>query len=97
VRGTINSRSAGVISSRHIPIAVRDEVFVRDGGQCAFTTSDGTRCGARKALEIDHIRPMAMGGGNEATNLRLLCAAHNLRAAERMLGRHVMQPFWRQE
>ena len=84
-------------SSRHIPAAVRDEVYTRDGGQCAFEARDGTRCGARKGLEIDHVVPVAAGGSNHPSNLRLLCPAHNLRAAERTLGKHVMAPFWRRE
>ena len=82
---------------RHIAAAVRDEVYVRDGGQCAFTGPDETRCESRKGLEIDHIIPIAMGGTNEIDNLRLLCPAHNLRAAEHMLGERVMAQFWREE
>ncbi len=31
--------------TRHIPQSIRDEVFVRDGGRCAFTGTDGKRCG----------------------------------------------------
>jgi 5-methylcytosine-specific restriction endonuclease McrA len=84
-------------SSRHIPAAVRDAVYVRDGGQCTFTAASGTRCESRKGLEIDHIVPVAAGGNNDASNLRLLCPAHNLRAAEHALGEHVMAPFWRRE
>ncbi|HEX6792116.1 MAG TPA: HNH endonuclease signature motif containing protein [Candidatus Krumholzibacteria bacterium] len=83
--------------SRHIPAAVRDEVYTRDGGQCTFEGADGTRCEARKGLEIDHIRPIAAGGTNDPSNLRLLCPAHNLRAAEKALGEHIMAPFWQRE
>jgi 5-methylcytosine-specific restriction endonuclease McrA len=86
-----------VVSSRHVPAAVRDRVFVRDGGQCAFVATNGNRCVARKGLEIDHIVPLAAGGNHEPSNLRLLCAAHNLRAAEQLLGARVMSPFWRTE
>ncbi len=89
--------SKNTLPSRHVPAAARDEVFVRDGGQCAFVTGNGTRCGSRRGLEIDHIRPFAAGGTHELSNLRLLCAAHNLRAAERTLGEHVMAPFWQRE
>jgi hypothetical protein len=49
--------------SRHVPDATRDEVFVRDSGQCSFVAPDGTRCQCRKGLQIDHIRPFAAGGG----------------------------------
>ena len=81
--------------SRHIPDEVRDEVFVRDGGQCSFVAADGTRCRSRTGLQLDHVRPYAAGGTHELSNLRLLCGAHNRRAAEHALGAHVMQPYWR--
>jgi 5-methylcytosine-specific restriction endonuclease McrA len=83
--------------SRHIPDDVRDEVFVRDGGQCTFTSWDGTRCQCKKGLQIDHIRPFAAGGTHDLSNLRLLCGAHNRLAAEQALGKDVMQPFWRRQ
>jgi 5-methylcytosine-specific restriction endonuclease McrA len=82
---------------RNIPAAVKDEVYVRDGGQCTFTGPDETRCESRKGLEIDHIVPVAAGGTNDIDNLRLLCPAHNLRAAEQALGERVMAPFWQRE
>ena len=81
--------------SRHIPDETRDKVFVRDCGQCSFVAADGTRCQCRKGLQIDHIRPYATGGTHEPSNLRLLCGAHNRLAAEKALGKHVMQPYWR--
>jgi 5-methylcytosine-specific restriction endonuclease McrA len=87
----------GGSNTRHIPAAVRDEVYVRDGGQCTFTGADETRCESRKGLEIDHVIPVAAGGTSDASNLRLLCAAHNLHAAERALGARVMSRFWREE
>jgi hypothetical protein len=84
-------------TSRHIPASIRDEVFVRDGGQCAYVAPDGTRCKGTHNLQIDHVRPYAMGGGNEPANLRLLCGAHNRLAAEHTLGAHVMERFWRRQ
>ena len=82
---------------RHIPDDVRDAVYVRGGGQCTFVARDGTRCGSKHALQVDHIRPFAAGGTHDPDNLRLLCAAHNRLAAEQTLGKHVMRPFWRRE
>ncbi len=69
-----------------VPAAIRDQVHVRDGGRCAFESPDGVRCNSSHDLEIDHIRPVARGGTNEADNLRLLCAKHNALEAERILG-----------
>ena len=83
--------------SRHIPDDIRDEVFVRDGRQCTFEAADGTRCQSKKGLEIDHIVPYSAGGTHDPSNLRLLCGAHNRLMAERALGKHVMQPFWRRQ
>lgn len=82
--------------SRYIPDEVRDAVFIRDGGQCTFVAPDGTRCRCRRGLEVDHINPFANHGGREFSNLRLLCGGHNRLAAERAMGRLVMQPYWRQ-
>jgi 5-methylcytosine-specific restriction endonuclease McrA len=72
--------------TRYIQPEVRDQVFVGDEGQCAYVAPDGTRCGSRHGLQVDHVRPFAIGGSNELSNLRLLCAAHNRRAARRLLG-----------
>ncbi len=63
--------------TRHIPAAIRDQVDLRDGGQCTWITPDGTRCESTWDLEIDHIQPFALGGEHLPDNLRLLCACHN--------------------
>jgi len=83
--------------SRHIRDEVADAVRARDGGQCTFVSADGIRCQCRKGLEVDHIRPFANGGKSDLSNLRLLCGGHNRLAAERTMGKHVMQPYWRQQ
>jgi 5-methylcytosine-specific restriction endonuclease McrA len=70
-------------------------VFARDGGRCTFTAKDGTKCQSTRGVQIDHIVPYAAGGTHDPANLRLLCAAHNRRAAEMTLGSRVMQPYWR--
>jgi len=72
--------------SRHVPAAIRDAVFRRDGGRCTYVGSGGVRCSARTGLELDHIKPFALGGGHTVDNLRLLCAAHNRLRAERSFG-----------
>jgi hypothetical protein len=72
--------------TRHIPDAVRDAVFVRDGGRCTFVGTTGVRCGSRWAVQVDHVHPWAMGGTHNPANLRLLCGAHNRHAAEIVFG-----------
>ena len=67
-----------VASGRSIPAAVRREVWRRDQGCCSYVDRhSGRRCGSRFFLELDHIVPVARGGGAEAGNLRLRCSAHH--------------------
>ncbi|NUM88247.1 MAG: HNH endonuclease, partial [Bdellovibrionales bacterium] len=49
-------------------------------------------CHSRYALEIDHRVPRALGGTNDARNLRLLCRSCNQRAAIQALGLRKMEP-----
>jgi 5-methylcytosine-specific restriction endonuclease McrA len=63
---------------------VRDEVFSRDHGRCTYVGPDGRRCDATRGLQVDHVVPVAQGGGGEIGNLRLLCAQHNRLLAERL-------------
>lgn len=78
-----------------IPAEVRRQVWERDGGMCSFTASDGTRCGTRWQLELDHVVPFARGGEPTVTNLRLRCRTHNVHHAERVFGREHMERFRR--
>jgi len=65
-------------SGRSIPAGVRREVWRRDQGCCTYVDRHtGRRCGSRFFLELDHIVPVARGGGAEPANLRLRCAAHH--------------------
>jgi len=77
--------------TRHIPASVRRAVWARDAGSCQFVSATGHRCGTRSGLEIDHVQPVSLGGGNTLANLRLLCRAHNQLEAERRLGQGMMQ------
>jgi len=70
-------------SPRHIPAAVKRAVCERDQGRCTFVSDAGKRCMERHFLEFDHIEPVARGGASTVENVRLLCRAHNQRAAER--------------
>jgi hypothetical protein len=71
--------------SRHVPAAVRREVWARDGGRCAFIGADG-RCAERGFLELHHVIPFADGGPSDAANLQLRCRAHNAFEAEAWFG-----------
>ena len=73
-------------TARHIPVATRDTVMLRDKQRCTFRSESGRRCAAIHNLQIDHIRPFALGGTHDAENLRVLCAAHNQHRARKTFG-----------
>ncbi len=63
---------------RHIPAAVRRHIWHRDGGRCCYRDPlTGRRCTSAHLLQIDHLVPVAEGGGPEPSNLALRCFAHH--------------------
>ncbi len=82
-------------SGRHIPAAVRREVWIRDGGRCQWPLDGGGVCGSTVRLEFDHVVPRARGGGSTVGNLRLCCRMHNGLAARRVFGDPWMDRFAR--
>lgn len=66
-------------NARYIPSSMKREVWRRDRGVCV-------NCGSRYALEIEHCRPVALGGTFELSNLKLLCRSCNQRAAVKTFG-----------
>jgi hypothetical protein len=64
-------------TSRHIPVAVRRNVWIRDLGSCAFTGPNGRRCSERGFVEFHHVRPFATGGEPTVSNIELRCGRHN--------------------
>jgi HNH endonuclease len=79
------------LGSRHVPAAVKREVWARDQGRCAFVGTNG-RCTERDFLELHHVVPFAAGGRTNAENLELRCRAHNQYEAEQWFG----PPLWRE-
>lgn len=74
--------------ARRIASWIKDVVYQRDDGRCAYRSRQGVRCEERSGLEYDHIVPWAKGGpSNEPANIRLLCRAHNAYESERVFGR----------
>ena len=78
-------------SIRHVPAGARRAVRARDGDHCTYVSDDGVRCEERRALELDHIVPVARGGESSVANLRLRCRAHNQLEAEKLFGAGFMQ------
>ena len=67
-----------VIKNRYIPVKVKQYIWTRDQGKCAYICPETQRrCSSQHLLQIDHIHPYSLGGGSEPANLRLLCAGHN--------------------
>lgn len=83
-------RIAAGTRSRYIARAVKDEVWLRDGGRCGYPGEGGRVCGARAGLQFDHVKPWALGGGGGADNVRLLCRAHNDLEARKAFGSGVI-------
>ncbi len=73
---------------KQVARAVRREVFERDGEQCTFADAEGLRCAARTLLELDHVEARALGGADDASNLRVRCRAHNRLHAEEVFGKN---------
>lgn len=64
--------------SRHIPQEIRREIWRRDEGKCQYRDRVTRQpCESRHGVQIDHIKPYALGGTHDPGNLRLLCGAHN--------------------
>lgn len=64
--------------SRLIPSRVKVEVYKRDKGQCVL-------CGCKVNLHFDHDLPYSRGGTSMlASNVRLLCARHNLQKSDKI-------------
>ena len=63
---------------RAIPASVRRLVWERDQGCCYYRDPvTGRRCNSSHLLQIDHVLPVAQGGGADPANLRLACFAHH--------------------
>ncbi len=69
-------------------------VFKDSGGKCTFKDHlTGQVCGSRYQVQLDHIIPRALGGGDDPSNLRVLCRQHNLLMAERVFGKKLMDHY----
>jgi hypothetical protein len=65
------------LRTRYITVDVREAVWVRDDGRCAYVSADGRRCEARAFLQFHHLKPYEVGGPATVDNIALRCRAHN--------------------
>lgn len=67
------------LHTRRVSKSTATKVKAHSGYQCEYRSPNGTRCSQTAHLEIDHIRPYALGGSSkDLANLRVLCKVHNL-------------------
>jgi 5-methylcytosine-specific restriction endonuclease McrA len=85
-RGSGKARDTGASRSRYVPAAIRDQVWRRDEGQCAFVSTDGHRCRSTHQVELHHLVAFARGGMSSLENLSLRCRKHNAFHAEQDFG-----------
>ncbi len=75
-----------------VPVPVL--IYHRDQGACTYVDpKTGRRCGSRRFLERDHVLSKALGGSNDANNLRLLCRTHNQLHAVQVFGPEKMSRY----
>jgi len=68
----------------YIPVKIKRAVFARANSCCEYQDpQSGRKCGSRYQPQVDHIKPVALGGTDEPSNLRLLCGVHNRYQAKR--------------
>ncbi len=60
-------------------MAIRDKVFKRDCGICVECTRHGR---ITVATQVDHVKPLAMGGTDDLDNLESIChQCHSVKTA----------------
>jgi hypothetical protein len=84
----LGERRAWQSDRPYIPAGIRQQVWLRDKGQCTYIDpTTGRKCESRHRVQRDHIIPYAKGGQDTVENLRLRCFAHNQWHAIKQYGR----------
>ncbi|MGZ6434033.1 MAG: HNH endonuclease, partial [Pseudobdellovibrionaceae bacterium] len=69
---------------KYLSLKIRREVFKKAQHCCEYIDPiSGKRCNSRFQLQIDHVTPLACGGTEEISNLRVLCGVCNRLEAQR--------------
>jgi len=79
-----SATGAEVMKRKAIPLSLRKRLLAQAHYRCQYRSKLTNKiCGARNFLQIDHIRPVAMNGSNDISNLRVYCRTHNFLAAQK--------------
>ncbi len=84
--GTAGRNTRTKRPSRGIGADTERELWIRDGGRCAWPLPGGGVCGSTWQLEPNHVIAEALGGSSELSNLLLTCRAHNQQHARETFG-----------
>jgi hypothetical protein len=80
-------RRARSVSEPTSLVGKKREALQKGEGRCSYVNPQTKeRCTSRYQIQVDHIRPKALGGSDELANFRLLCRQHNLLEAEKYFG-----------
>ena len=91
-------KSTARTDTRYISKSVRQRVWRKYDGRCAFVGSNNRRCNSGYNLQYDHYPvPYARGGPGTTKNLRLLCAKHNKHTAEKVYGESAIKKHYIKE
>lgn len=76
--GTESSVSPQKKSSSGVASLTDIKKTILNKGHCQYIDPiTQNKCGSQKFLQVDHIYPLWAGGGNERSNLQVLCGQHN--------------------
>jgi hypothetical protein len=75
----LTTRETKSTNPRYITALMKKHIYERDKGRCQ-------KCQSKFALEIDHVKPFALGGRTLPQNLRLLCRSCNQRGKIQQFG-----------
>lgn len=73
------------VAHHELPLEVLALLHQRDGQGCAACTRLGLTPPFDEPLEVDHKRPLSLGGDNHWRNLQILCRFHNRSRGNRQL------------
>ncbi|MEK2644273.1 HNH endonuclease [Bdellovibrio sp. BCCA] len=69
---------------KNLKVTLKRALLKKANQRCEYThPQSGKKCESTYQLQIDHLIPLAVGGLDTSGNLRVLCRAHNLHAAQR--------------